>query len=58
MSFYRDNLDECPECGHVGVSYHHEELYENELTVTCTCEKCGEQWVDIYVYRRSIDSYC
>ena len=48
-----DELDHCPECGHVGVELDEPEFYEGGFTVRCTCPECEYTFTDVYKYSHS-----
>ena len=51
MRIYRDNLDECPECGEIGRCELDQEDYDNgKYSVRWRCLKCGYTCTDIYQY--------
>ncbi len=53
MSFIQVNLDHCPNCGGDNIDVVPDEEITRTITLFCTCNECGESWVDIYEYSKS-----
>lgn len=53
MSFIQQDLDRCPNCGSDNIDVMPDDEITRVIVVVCTCEACGERWVDIYEYSKS-----